>query len=270
MKNQPFFTRDGERYVPTVDARGPWDPKSLHGRVVAGLLGQEIERRHGGPDYMPARLTVDMYRLPDLSPAEVTTRLVRDGKRIKVVEAEFFSGGVSMARATCQLLLRTQNPPGQVWTPPAWDAPKPNDIPPPDDARLSLNGMWAIRPITGYMGALGPRRVWMSEVRDLVGGVPLTPFARVAVAADFASPFSNAGDRGLGFINSDVTIYLHRLPATEWIGFEVTNHGATDGVAIGECFLHDERGAVGTASVTALAQRQMSPVTKAQADAARQ
>ena len=32
-----------------------------------------IERRHGSADYMPARLTVDMYRLPDLSPITVET-----------------------------------------------------------------------------------------------------------------------------------------------------------------------------------------------------
>ena len=50
MSNEPFFTRDGERFVPTQSARGPWDPKSLHGRVIIGLLGAEIERRHGEPD----------------------------------------------------------------------------------------------------------------------------------------------------------------------------------------------------------------------------
>jgi len=260
MTNQPFFTRDGDRFVPTAQARGPWDPKSLHGRVVAGLLGHEIERRHSSAAYLPARLTVDMYRLPDLSLVEVTTRLVRDGRRIKVVDAEFFSNGASMARATCQLLLRTQNAPGRVWTPPNWNAPMPAEIPAPDDPRLSLNGMWAVRPISGYMGSLTPRKVWMSEVRDLIEGVPLSPFVRVALAADFASPFANAGDQGLGYINSDVTIYLHRLPATAWIGFEVTNHGATDGVAIGECFLYDEQGPIGTSSVTALAQRQVAPL----------
>ena len=67
---------------------------------------------------MPARLTVDMYRLPDFSPVTVTTKAVRDGKRIKVIDAEFLSGGVSMGRATSQLLLRTENPPGTVWAPP--------------------------------------------------------------------------------------------------------------------------------------------------------
>ena len=131
----------------------------------------------------------------------------------------------------------------------------PADIPVPTDPRLGMNGKWTTRPITGAMGTIGPRRLWLSEVRDLVEGVPLTPFVRVAVAADFASPFANAGDQGLGYINSDVTLYLHRLPEKEWIGFEVVNHHATEGVAIGECFLYDQKGPIGTSTVAALAQR---------------
>ena len=118
-----------------------------------------------------------------------------------------------------------------------------------------MHGKWTTRPIVGAMGTLGPRRLWMSEVRDLVEGAPLTPFVRAAVAADFASPFANAGDQGLGYINSDVTLYLHRLPVKEWIGFEVVNHHATDGVAIGECLLYDQQGPIGTSTVAALAQR---------------
>ncbi len=124
MSNEPFFTIEGTHYVPTAASRGPWNPNSLHGRVIAGLLGAEIERLHGSPEFMPARLTVDMYRLPDLSPVEVVTRVVREGNRIKVIDAEFISGGVSAGRATCQLLRRTENPEGRVWEPPTWDAPK--------------------------------------------------------------------------------------------------------------------------------------------------
>ena len=92
-------------------------------------------------------------------------------------------------------------------------------------------------------------------MRDLVEGEAFTPFTRVAIAADFASPFANSGDKGLGWINADITLYLHRLPITKWIGFEVKNHGATAGVAIGECWLYDEQGPIGTSSVMALAQR---------------
>jgi Thioesterase-like superfamily len=254
MSNEPFFRRDGDVYQPTPVSRGPWSPTSLHGRVVAGLLGHVIEQRYGEPDMIPARFTIDMYRLPDLSAAEVKVTPIREGRRIKVIDAEYLVGGVSMARATAQLLRQAENPEGNVWTPPNWDAPKPDDIPEPADSR-PMGGMWATRPITGGFGTVGQKRLWMSEVRDCVEGEPLTPFTRVALAADFASPFANAGDKGLGWINTDITLYLHRLPATRWIGFEVKNHGATAGVAIGECWLYDETGPIGTSSVAALAQR---------------
>lgn len=257
MTNEPFFIIDGTHYVPTPSARGPWNPNSLHGRVIAGLLGAEIERLHGSADFVPARLTVDMYRLPDLSAVEVTTRVVRQGNRIKVVDAEFVSGGISAGRATCQLLKRTVNPAGNVWKPPSWRVPAPGDIAPPTDGRSGMGGMWATRRIAGDFGAVGEKRIWISEVRELIEGRALTPFVRVAVSADFVSPFANAGDAGLEFINSDVTLYLHREPSTEWIGYEVINHGATDGVAIGECFLYDEIGPIGSATCAALAQRRM-------------
>jgi hypothetical protein len=253
--NEPFFTRRDTHYVANRVSAGPWDPSSLHGRVVAGLLAHEIEIHYGGPEFVAARLTVDMYRLPGFATSEVTTRAVRDGKRIKVIDAEFFSGGAGMARATCQLLRRTANPGGTVWSPPNWSVPAPEDISPPADRRTALGGMWEIRPITGGMGTVGPRRTWMREVRALVDGHALTPFVRAALAADFASPFANAGDKGLGYINSDVTLYLHREMRGEWIGFEVVNHHATDGVAIGECFVYDFEGPIGSASVAALAQR---------------
>ena len=258
--NQSFYSRQGDVFSPNPVANGPWDPKSLHGRVIIGLLAFVIEERHGGADFVPARLTVDMFRLPDIfKPIEVKTNPIREGLRIRVIEADFLSGGVVMARASCQLLRRTENPQGGIWSPPDWDAPRPADIVAPTDPRLGMHGKWTTRPIVGSMGTLGPRRLWMSEVRELVEGAPLTPFVRVALAADFASPFANAGDSGLGFINSDVTLYLHRLPETQWIGFEVTNHHATDGIAIGECWLYDEEGAIGTSTVAALAQRKPMP-----------
>ncbi|MBA3812782.1 MAG: thioesterase family protein [Caulobacteraceae bacterium] len=254
MDEPPFFTRDGDAYLPGAACRGPWDPRSLHGRLIVGLIGARIEARHGDPDFTPARLTVDMYRLPGLDRAHVTTRVVKDGWRLKVVEAEFLSGGVPMARASCQFLRRTPAPHGEVWSPPAWSVPAPDDIAAPSDPRDTLGGMWAVRPIVGAMGDRGPRRLWMAEVRALVEGEDLSPFARAALAADFASPFANAGDAGLAYINSDVTLYLHRPPAGEWIGMEVVNHHASDGVAIAECWLHDKRGAIGSASAAALAR----------------
>ena len=102
--NQPFFIPDHDSFVPTPVCNGPWDPKSMHGRVVVGLLAHVIEQRHGGDEFVPARLTVDMFRLPNImTPVEIKTKLIRDGLRIRVIEADFFSRGVAMARASGQL-----------------------------------------------------------------------------------------------------------------------------------------------------------------------
>src|SRR5258708_9436322 len=161
MTIQPFFTTDRDAFIPTKVGDGPWDSNSLHGRVIIGLLAFAIEQRHGSDDFVPARLTVDMFRLPNMAPIEVKTKLVRDGLRIKLVEAEFFSGGTSMARASCQLLRKTENALGNVWSPPNWDVPKPAEIPKPTDPKLGMNGKWTTRPLAGAMASLGDLRLCM-------------------------------------------------------------------------------------------------------------
>jgi len=258
MSNEPFFEREGDVYRPTPVGASPWTQKSLHGRVVAGLLAYEIERAHGEPDLQPARLTVDLYRMPDFSPVQITTKRVRDGRRIRVVDAEFVSGGVSVARASCQLLRRSENPPEPVWDRPNWDVPSPAELEAKSETFDALEGMWKMLPITGGFGGTGERRIWMRDIRPLVDEEPLTPWQRTALAADFASPFANAHEAGLSYINSDITLYLHRLPFTEWIGFEVADHQATDGVSLASCYMYDEQGPIGSSSMAALAQAPMS------------
>jgi acyl-CoA thioesterase len=254
MELDAFFRRDGERYVPQPASRGPWNPNSLHGRVIIGLIGFELERLHGGSEWMPVRLTVDMYRLPDFSPITAVTRVIRGGRRIKIVDCELMSGGKSIGRGTCQFLLRSENAAGITWSPPEWNVPKPDELPRPPTGQFGER-MWKMRNIDDpFDGRTKPRRAWMSEIRQLIEGVPLTPFTRVAVAADFTSPLANRSESGLGYINTDVTIYLHRLPVGEWLGFEAINHHASDGVAIGESFLYDVDGAIGSVSCAALRQ----------------
>jgi hypothetical protein len=40
---------------------------------------------------------------------------------------------VSMGRATCLYLRKSEKPEGAVWSPPNWDAPLPQEIEPPPD-----------------------------------------------------------------------------------------------------------------------------------------
>jgi hypothetical protein len=254
MTPEPFFRREGDVFLPQRISAGPWDPKSLHGRVVIGLLAWALERDHGDPNYLPARLTTDMYRLPGFDPVTVITRVVRAGKRIKVIDAEFFSGGVSVGRATSQFLLRGEEPAGNRWRRPAWNAPPPATLEP----RVGMNTMFEIATVNGnFTDVVAGKQCWVRDIRPLVDDQPLTPFQRVALAADLTSPLANFGDQGLGFINSDATAYLSRLPTTEWIGFEVGSHQSAQGVAVVDCFLHDEAGPIGSVSACALGQRMM-------------
>ncbi len=115
--------------------------------------------------------------------------------------------------------------------------------------------MWDSRVIDHGFGAVAQKRTWLRENRQLIEGVDLTPFLRAASSADFTNPFANSGDQGLQYVNTDITLYLHRLPVAEWIGFEVVAHHSSEGIAVGECAMYDENGAFGRSSVCGVAQR---------------
>ena len=253
------FTRaegDG-RYTIYPVSRGPWDANSLHARVLAGLFSHEIETRYSGDDFHCARLTIDLYRLPTLAPCEIKTRPIRDGNRIRVIELEYTSEGTSYARGTAVLLKRTENPAGKVWSPPDWNVRRPDELPPSTQSGVAnWEPMWDMRPLTSREpGASVQGQVWMREIRPLVQDVPLTPLVRAASAADWANPGANWGSNGLEFINADITLYLHRYPVGEWIGFETASHHSAEGIAVGQCTMYDEQGAIGSSTVCAIAQR---------------
>ena len=126
-----FFRRDGHRFLPSDQARGPWNRETLHGRVVAGLLARTIEQNHHEQTFQFARLTVDLFRAPPFEPVEVATRVAREGNRIRVADGVMTSGGVEIARASAVMLRRAQQPSGEVGSPPPWNVPAPAAIPPP-------------------------------------------------------------------------------------------------------------------------------------------
>lgn len=247
-----FFDRVGDSFAPTDHARGPWGRDTLHGRVVAGLFGHCFEHELGDPEFHFARLSVDLFRMPKMRPVQVAIASVRAGRRIRVSQGVMTSEGKEIARASVVQLRKGEAPPGRVWQPEPWDAPPPKQTAPMTE-HGSWTPIWETRPIDGpaFAGA-GRKRIWIREIHVVVAGEALLPFTRVAVCADIASPLACSGDRGLHYVNADITLYLHRLPVGEWVGWEVRDHQADAGIAIGECRVHDERGPIGTSSVCAV------------------
>jgi hypothetical protein len=252
-----FFRADGQALIPAPEACGPWAADMLHGRLLAGLAARAIELDAPDADYRLARLTVDLFRSPPMRPVLITTRVARNGRRVRSVDVSMNCGGSQVARAS-GLLLRTGPPPDvTLWRSPDWTVPPPEQLEPSDDGRPGAG--WEIRPMTpGGFASAERKRVWTRDTWDLVAGEAISPLVRVALAADLPNPLANMGPEGLPFINADLALSIGRLPRSEWIGLEVTDQLGTDGIAIGSCRIYDTDGPIGWSSVSAVATQKLS------------
>ena len=107
--------------------------------------------------------------------------------------------------------------------------------------------------VTGAYLELGPALVWMRMRHPLVEGEDPTPLQRVLVAADAGNGVSAALDyRRFIFINTDLTVHLHRAPATEWVCLDAVTQLDAAGVGMSDTLLWDERGRIGRAAQTLL------------------
>lgn len=261
IPTEAFFTVDTHgALVPRPHARSPWSPDMMHGRHLAGLAARHVEVNHGDEGMRPVRLTIDMFRSPPMEPVAETSRVLRAGRRIKVVEVVQTIAGTEVARTVVVLMRTGPHPEGEVWTAAPWDAPLPDDVPPPPDSAMRQMTSMEVRAIDGMgFGADGQRRVWFRDQLGLVDGEGLSAFQRLAMASDFASPLANSSDVGLRFINGDITVMVGRMPVGDWIGIEVGAHIGHEGVAVARCDLYDTEGRIAFVDVSAVATAPMTP-----------
>lgn len=274
----PLFEQDGAFYLPTKAGRGYWQEGTLNGAAVAALTGYVIERDFGADDLVPTRFTVDMLRMPPAVPLTVTTEAIHDGNRLKLIEARIVANGKLVTRATCQFVRTIEQPANPVWQTPAWVVPHPETLPqlhrfsrwdarpiPAEFARMARttpeggDAASGNPPVLGDLGEPQTRQIWMKARGEIVAGHALTPFTQIAMTGDFSSPLTHSSRFGIDFVNTDFTVYLHRQPQGEWLGYELTGHLSEAGVAAGECRLHDLSGPIGTINVAAAAQVRKRP-----------
>ncbi|WP_445167864.1 acyl-CoA thioesterase domain-containing protein [Mycolicibacterium sp. Dal123E01] len=257
-ESRAYAVADGDVLVPGPAAQGPWGP-TISGHVVGGILARSLERAGSGPEFVPARITVDLLRPTALAPLEVQTTLQRDGRRIRLVDAEIVQNDVVVSRASAMFLRRGEHPAGDIWSPPVTMPPLPPDPGPlPDDLMMFVWGYGGdglsggAMAFTEWHDATGPKYAWIRQVRPLVEGEVTSPFVTVAMAADAASATSHWGTGGLRYINADYTLTLAREPVGEYIGLATTSHNSHDGVAAGAVTVFDAQGPIGNAITVGL------------------
>jgi hypothetical protein len=254
------FEVDGDVAVPTALARGPWSPHAQHGGALSALLAGLLEDFDLGTATFPARFTLELMRPVPLTPLRIERQTIRPGKKVQLVQGSLFADDVEVVRAT---LLRLREQPVEFTDPAAGEY---EPMPPPGPAQPMIGrgaftmgtGFWdavEVSRVGGDWGRPGPADMWLRLRVPIVAGEDISPFQRVAAAGDFGNGVAAAFDRErYSCINPDLTITLHRLPVTEWVGLDSATYPEPNGYGVAESVLHDEVGRIGRGIQTVLVE----------------
>ncbi|MCW2986069.1 MAG: thioesterase family protein [Conexibacter sp.] len=254
-----IFAVDGEMLVPSIHARGPWDAGAMHGGAPTALLARAIEALETPGPMRCVRLAVEFPRAVPLEPVLATARLTRPGRKLALAEARLTTAdGTEVLRANATLLRR-----GAVTIPDRAVIAEPAPVPGPEDGR-KIDWAWGEGDAGFHLSAIelliapgdrpthpghGPALGWFRFAMPLVAGEEPTPLQRAVAFADFGNGLSRALDFSTHlFVNTDLTVHLHREPAGEWVGLDARTDLDAAGIGQASSVLRDERGRIGIAA----------------------
>lgn len=220
---------------------------------MVGLAARTIEAQFAVAEFMPARLTVDLFKAARGVPTTVRTRLVRDGRRVRNSECELLQDGAVVARATLVQYRRSAAPAGKEWSATMY-LPTPVDVDETSRLRVGSDDAGWSPNIADHRNS--SRKRFLNRAVDVVEGVGNTPLVNAACAAEGTSLVTNLGTAGIGYINGDLTMALARLPVDDWIYVQADSHWVAEGVSVGAATLYDRDGPFGTGLVTAVSNPQ--------------
>ena len=248
-----LFEVDGDRFVPTGLARGPWSPDAQHGGPPSALLVRAVEAVDAPVPMQVARATFELLRPVPLSPLTISTEVLRPGKKVQLVGVSLRADDVEVMRATV-LRIRTADLPVEEGV----DAGAP-DLPetgavvaPPfaskDEAleHFHVDAM-ELRTVAGGFAGPGPGTAWFRLRVPLLPDEEPSGAVRAAATADFGNGLSWVLPPEWLFINPDLTVHLLRQPEGEWICLAARTLTSGTGVGLAESALYDQRGRVGRA-----------------------
>jgi hypothetical protein len=263
--DRALYMPDGDGYVATLRTQGGWNPEHQHGGPVQALLARAVEQTPSLVPMVVVRLTHDLFRPVPIGPRlTVSAEIVREGKKIQLVDAVLRVGDVEHAR-TRALRLRDDD---LSDLPGMYDAADPGPaLPWADD--LEATFLAGIAGLPGFLQSIelrrfpkpgGPEGVHATWVRlgdPLVPGEEPTPLQRLSVAADFTNLIGATFDaHKVSGINPDLNLHLVRPPREEWIAVVGESRLAlTSGVGVSNALIHDRNGVCAIASNGQLFQR---------------
>jgi acyl-coenzyme A thioesterase PaaI-like protein len=212
------------RYRSTGHTVGPWDERSQHGGPPAALLARAIESEAVSWPATVVRVSVDILRPVPVADVVVSSRVLRPGRNVELVEAELRAGGEPVVRAQAWRIREADLRLPQL--PPSHDDPALDPVPAFPAAEAPMRPGWR----GGYLDAIewrhvgdaglerGLATVWGRMRHPLVPDEEPTGLQRLMTVADSGNGVSNVLPiQGWLFVNTELTVHLAAVPAGEWI-----------------------------------------------------
>lgn len=247
---------DPKLFISTELTRGPWSPDAQHAGPPSALLGHVIERCEPREGFQVGRVAVEILGPVPLQPLIAEARVTRPGRSVELVEATLSTerGPVMKANAWRFKLAEPELPLPEEFHPvgarPGPDhAPAPTPFPAAQE--IGFHTAIEYRFVTGAFGEPGPAICWIRLKYPIVAGTTPSPLERTLAAADSGNGVSAVLDwnRYL-FINTDLTVTLHRQPVGEWVCLDAVTYPQPHGIGLAESALFDEKGPLGRSTQT--------------------
>lgn len=244
--SEHYFTAlGGGRYAPTEQTQGAWQEDEQHVAPVIGLLVHALELNHPSEHLQWARVSVDILGMIRREEMQVTTRVLRPGRTIELLESVVEIGGRPTVRATAWRLVRGET--AEVAAVEHDPMPGPDELPVWDG--MAQWGGHFIRSVEFRAAGNRPGRgrAWARTPLALVDTEPVSDLARWVGLLDTANGIATRrSPREWLYPNVDLTLHLHRQPRGTWVGLDTRVHWGPDGLGQTSSVVHDVDGPVGT------------------------
>jgi Thioesterase-like superfamily len=240
-----FYTHANNVYEPTELAMSPWNGQAQSGVALAGLTAHLLGKVPTPVPMLTARVTMDILGTVPMHTLLPSTRVIREGKRLQMLEIELASAGRPCVRASA-LRMRTAASPARALT---MTHPFPSDAV-QEMAQRHSKWVETIR-VAGDYGLPGPGTRWVRFLCSVVAGETLSPLESAAMLADFGSGIGPlASPREWTFANVDICVHLTRLPRGDWLLIDAASESAGNGVGLASSRLGDRDGMFGSGHQT--------------------
>lgn len=246
--DESFFARLGAgRFRSTEHTAGPWSSDTQHLGPPSALLTRALEAVPGEVPSTIVRVTVEILGPVPIDDLTVDAVVERPGRSVELLAGEIQARGRTVVRGRAWRIVRSDSArvaagEGEPLAPPERARPATR----PDTWGAGYLDAMEWRALRGAFDEPGPATVWARQRVGLVDGEEPSGLQRLMTVADSGNGVSGRLDpRQWWFINTELTVHVHREPVDEWIGMDARTAIGVDGVGAAFSVLHDRTGPVG-------------------------